>query len=78
VTQEQANDLETPLIAKKEWLIEPKLRFLNHGSFGACPIEVLEHQSHLRAQMENSLIRYNLCELPQVIEQAKQSLTIRP
>ena len=75
MNQKQATDLENPLIAKDQWLIEPKLRFLNHGSFGACPIEILEHQSHLRAQMESSLVRYNLCELPKAIEQAKQSLT---
>jgi isopenicillin-N epimerase len=34
------------------WSLDPAIAHLNHGSFGACPREVLALQAELRAQME--------------------------
>src|SRR6185436_14469980 len=34
------------------WHLEPDATFLNHGSFGACPKDVLAAQSALRESME--------------------------
>lgn len=40
------------------WALEPGLRYLNHGSFGACPRAVLEVQAQLRAELEAQPMRF--------------------
>ena len=31
---------------KKQFLLDNKITFLNHGSFGACPKEILKNINH--------------------------------
>ena len=46
------NSLRRPAADPRHWLLDPKIIFLNHGSFGACPRQVLECQSEWRSQIE--------------------------
>ena len=43
---------------RKHWLLETGLAFLNHGSFGACPREILDYQRELLALMERDPVRF--------------------
>ena len=42
----------------KYWSLDPETIFLNHGSFGATPISVLEEQNQIRAEMEADPVRF--------------------
>lgn len=48
---------------RRHWTLDPELRFLNHGSFGACPRSVLEEQARIRAEIEREPVRFLAREL---------------
>jgi isopenicillin-N epimerase len=57
-----------------QWLLEPELEFLNHGSFGSCPIPVLEAQTRLRERIERQPIRFLVRELEERLSRARAAL----
>lgn len=59
---------------RSHWSLEPGVAFLNHGSFGACPIAVQEEQSRLRTRMESNPVRFLHRELPELADQARAAL----
>ena len=63
-----------PEDCKPKWQLNPKIAYLNHGSFGATPTEVLEHQQELRAKMEWEPVQFMMVEYPRLQWEAKQAL----
>jgi len=61
-----------PSTLKHHWLLDPEVVFLNHGSFGACPIAVLEHQQELRREMERHPIDFFVRGLGDRIEPVRE------
>ena len=56
------------------WPLERGVIFLNHGSFGACPTEVLRQQAALRDEMEAEPVRFLSRELDDRLADARQAL----
>jgi len=56
------------------WRLDPRVVFLNHGSFGACPTEVLRAQARLRDALEAEPVRF-LVEMRQgLMDDARGSI----
>jgi isopenicillin-N epimerase len=56
------------------WPLDPGVIFLNHGSYGACPREVLRHQAALRDELEAEPVRFLGRELEGRLDVARASL----
>ncbi|HVZ32281.1 MAG TPA: aminotransferase class V-fold PLP-dependent enzyme, partial [Polyangiaceae bacterium] len=51
---------------RQHWSLASGLTFLNHGSFGACPRAVLDHQAELRTRLEASPVQFMLNVVPEL------------
>ncbi|HEX5042942.1 MAG TPA: aminotransferase class V-fold PLP-dependent enzyme [Candidatus Polarisedimenticolaceae bacterium] len=60
--------------AARHWHLDPTVTFLNHGSFGACPIPVMKAQSALRLQLEREPVRFFLETAPALARQSREQL----
>jgi isopenicillin-N epimerase len=58
----------------RHWTLDPSITFLNHGSFGACPLPVLDAQRRIREQMEREPVRFLTREAPSLLAGARQVL----
>ena len=56
------------------WPLDPTVAFLNHGSYGACPSEILAYQSALRAELEAEPVRFLGRELDDRLDAARAAL----
>jgi isopenicillin-N epimerase len=63
-----------PVSARDQWLLDPEVAFLNHGSFGATPRTVLDEQDRWRARMERHPTHFMSEELPHALRAAAARL----
>jgi isopenicillin-N epimerase len=63
-----------PTTWQQFWSIDRSFTFLNHGSFGACPISVLEAQQRLRQQLESQPLRFFVREYEDLLDAARAKL----
>lgn len=59
----------------KYWGLDKKVSFLNHGSFGACPLPVLEKQNLYRKRLESEPLRFFLRECGEMLASSKHKLS---
>ena len=58
----------------KHWLLNPDITFLNHGSFGACPLPVLAAQQRLRERIERQPLQFFGRDLEGLLDEARQQV----
>jgi len=58
----------------KHWPLDPKITFLNHGSFGSCPRTVLEFQQGLRDRLEREPVKFLVRDLEGLLDEARAAL----
>ena len=66
-------DLSQPNWAQY-WSLDPAIVFLNHGSFGACPLPVLALQQQLRQRIERQPLQFFGRDLEQLLDRARIDL----
>jgi len=62
------------LLAKNQFLLDEDIIFLNHGSFGATPKVILEHQNKYRNLMEKSPIDFFINKAPELLDNSINKL----
>ena len=61
--------------ASNFWPLDPAVTFLNHGSFGSCPLPVLEFQLALRKRLERQPIQFLVRDLEPLLDDARAAIS---
>ncbi|PKP17345.1 MAG: aminotransferase [Bacteroidetes bacterium HGW-Bacteroidetes-22] len=57
------------------WNLDPSVIYLNHGAFGACPLEIINEQRHWQQRLESSPLRFILREIDEKLYESKHALS---
>ncbi len=58
----------------KHWQLNEDITYLNHGSFGATPVKVLQKQQYYREEMERGAVDFFINKLPEIYQESKNSI----
>jgi isopenicillin-N epimerase len=63
-----------PAHIRDEFLLDPEVVFLNHGSFGSCPREVFERYQAWQVELERRPVEFLARRLPALLADARAAL----
>ncbi|MGH3009016.1 MAG: aminotransferase class V-fold PLP-dependent enzyme [Gaiellaceae bacterium] len=64
----------SPDALRREFLLDPEVAFLNHGSFGACPRPVFERYQAYQRELELEPVDFLARRLPELLTAARTAL----
>jgi len=64
----------SPAELRREFLLDPEVAFLNHGSFGACPRPVFERYQAWQCELEREPVDFLDRRLPALLDDARGTL----
>ena len=64
----------SPEELRREFLLDPEVAFLNHGSFGACPRPVFERYQAWQCELEREPVDFLDRRLPALLDDAREAL----
>lgn len=67
-------DRKPPNNFRSLWSIDPEITFLNHGSFGACPIAVQQEQQAWRDRLERDPMRFFVWDYEELIDRSRAAI----
>ena len=59
---------------KDQFLLDPEIRYLNHGSFGACPKPILKNYQFWQNLLEREPVQFITKTAPEALSVSKQAL----
>ncbi len=70
----EAERVSDPHALKREFLLDPDVVFLNHGSFGACPRAVFERYQQWQRELERQPVEFLARRLDGLLAEARAAL----
>jgi len=59
---------------KHHFLLDPKITYLNHGSFGACPKPIFDDYQKWQRELEHEPVQFIINNAPRYLHQSKKAL----
>lgn len=66
--------LPAPSLLNNLFRLDPTVVYVNHGSFGACPTQVVQAHQKYRDRVEADAMRFYLYDLWNMVDRSRQAL----
>ncbi|MEM1071712.1 MAG: aminotransferase class V-fold PLP-dependent enzyme [Planctomycetota bacterium] len=72
--KDTAKAMPKPAPLARHWRLDPGVVFLNHGSFGACPIEIQQAQQRHRDRVEAEAVSFFCRDLFPLLDRSRRAI----